>query len=735
MTNAYPTGGSQLPPYSSNTGASAGVFRRSSYASVAAGTASAASIGFSPPARSGTFPHPANPSSTSPTRHQPQHRPRSSSRHSSRGIEINTQVGSQNMSGSLGKAGQMPSSFSSPHGLYGDSFGHIFFDAVPPFFTPSYLCNSRYVDRLRATHKARAQAHREQLARQTQHNVHRNSLSTSSSSASLHKMAPTSHRGVTHEVVERQSLQATDDLSRGLPSRWNENDKANGLEILADGSEVKFTGSTRTSDDAVAVRSDNPMPKECGLYYYEVTVLSKGKEGLIGIGFSSSKVPLQRLPGWEPESWAYHGDDGYSFACTASGKPYGPRFSTQDVIGCGINFRTGCAFFTKNGIMLGNAFKDVKGDKLLYPSVGMKKPGEHLRVNFGQTPFVFDIDGMMLDEADIVRSEIEKTPITLLHPQLGENALIDELIAQYLDHEGYNDTGRAFAEEVKQMNRSLTNGGHDLTMPHPNEDLHATNRQKIRRAILDGDIDRALKYTTSFFPKVLQDNENTKFKLKCRKFIEMVRKSSEPPRGSALPSPTLAKPSQPSNGYHMLPADGRQQAGGNDVFDHQMELDDQLQRESNPPVGRQDNVETEDVDDMDISGDGVTLPGSSPSPGKNAVMAHSNMLDAVVAYGTELQNEFGKDPRKEVKNELQKLFALIAYTDASHIPSSVSVLLSDEGRMEIADEINGAILVSLGKSSSAALERLVAQSEELVSMLGEDGGAGAFVSVRHDFLR
>jgi hypothetical protein len=25
----------------------------------------------------------------------------------------------------------------------------------------------------------------------------------------------------------------------------------------------------------------------------------------------------------------------------------------------------------------------------------MKKPGEHIRVNFGHSPFVFDIDGMM----------------------------------------------------------------------------------------------------------------------------------------------------------------------------------------------------------------------------------------------------------------------------------------------------------------------------------------------------
>jgi hypothetical protein len=41
----------------------------------------------------------------------------------------------------------------------------------------------------------------------------------------------------------------------------------------------------------------------------------------------------------------------------------------------------------------GTAFREIKGK--LYPSVGMKKAGEHVRVNFGQSPFIFDIDGMM----------------------------------------------------------------------------------------------------------------------------------------------------------------------------------------------------------------------------------------------------------------------------------------------------------------------------------------------------
>lgn len=73
----------------------------------------------------------------------------------------------------------------------------------------------------------------------------------------------------------------------------------------------------------------------------------------IGVGFSTKAVPLSRLPGWEPESWAYHGDDGLAFGGQSSGKHYGPPFAATDVIGCGVNFRTGSAFFTKNGDYLG----------------------------------------------------------------------------------------------------------------------------------------------------------------------------------------------------------------------------------------------------------------------------------------------------------------------------------------------------------------------------------------------
>ena len=59
-----------------------------------------------------------------------------------------------------------------------------------------------------------------------------------------------------------------------------------------------------------------------------------------------------------------------------------------------MNFRNNTAFFTKNGVYLDVACQDVNKGKL-YPVVGMRKAGEHIRVNFGQHGFSFDIDDYM----------------------------------------------------------------------------------------------------------------------------------------------------------------------------------------------------------------------------------------------------------------------------------------------------------------------------------------------------
>ncbi|KAI9682153.1 MAG: hypothetical protein M1817_000207 [Caeruleum heppii] len=525
-------------------------------------------------------------------------------------------------------------------------------------FTPSYLRNSRYLERLAEVRNAKAAALRDSIP---PHNSNTSSLSTSSSSVNLHKMAP-SHRGMTYDIVEKEAAD-DDDQIHALPSRWDEGQKSGGIEIMGDGSEVRFMGPSKPS--------------------------------LIAMGFSGPDVDLHRLPGWEHDSWAYHGDDGRSFCGQSTGRDYGPKFSTSDVIGCGINFRTGNAFFTKNGLCLGTAFRDIKGR--YYPAVGLKKPGEHIRVNFGQTPFVFDIDGMMAKEKLSIEEEINLTDVSTLHPGDDETALIQKLVGQFLSHDGFTDTARAFSKELWERNYSL-NQRQDETSDDrfdTKEDLEAVQRQRIRRAILDGDIDKAFIHTTAFYPLVLKDNEQIYFRLRCRKFIEMIRQCSDL---NDVPAAVPASAVRSTNGHRS--------EGDNDVFEHEMDVDEQTHDDGGWEKIASRDAETE--------------------------MRHLNLLQETIRYGQTLQSEYRDDERKEVKKALEQTFSLLAYEDPK---SSVSAhLLEPSGRIPVAEELNSAILVSLGQSSSAALERVYQQTEVLVEDLSEEGGVGAFINVRHDFL-
>ena len=345
MSSNPPQGSPRAPHLSYSTPATG---RRSSYASVAAGTSAASfnahenaptsfgsvrgvSIGSAP---SGHFPHGGSSEHTLRRYYQS-------------AAELDAQAdGLVPIPSSWGKGPNNMANNANVHGKRNVlwSPGH----EQDNFFIPSYLRESRYIEKLEAAHRAKIAAQRAESRP-----FIAGSLSKSSSNVSLQKMAP-SHRGMTYDIIENQ-LHVEDEGPAPLPSKWKSKDKWGGLEILPSETDVRFVGPANklSEHEAAAARTDHPMPSECGIYYYEVTIVHKGKDGMIGVGFSGNKASLEKLPGWEPDSWGYHGDDGMSFCCQSTGKPYAEQFTTGDVVGCGVDFTMSQAFFTKNGVFLG----------------------------------------------------------------------------------------------------------------------------------------------------------------------------------------------------------------------------------------------------------------------------------------------------------------------------------------------------------------------------------------------
>ncbi|KAL9595631.1 MAG: hypothetical protein Q9219_006337 [cf. Caloplaca sp. 3 TL-2023] len=308
-----------------------------------------------------------------------------------------------------------------------------------------------------------------------------------------------------------------------------------------------------------------------------------------------------------------------------------------------------------------------------------------MTANFGQRPFVFDIDEMIRRERDSITEEIGITSIANLHSHPDESSFLKELVSQFLTHDGFVETAKAFAEEVRAESRALQLDAEDSRgEPSAEEDLDASNRQQIRSAVMDGDIDKALKRTNAFYPQVLQDQSRVYFRLRCQKLVEMIRQTAE-----LLEAPP-AKPGKALNGHHE---------------ESEMEVDDQ-------------KAELEDWDKMETEEADMSAK-------------YQESLEDTLRYGQVLKQEFQSVPSTE--NTFKEIFSLFMYEDPRKSPQAH--LLDRASRVPVAEELNSAILVSLGKSSSAAIELLYQQTEVLVDYLSESGGAGAFINVCNDFLR
>ena len=365
---------------------------------------------------------------------------------------------------------------------------------------------------------------------------------------------------------------------------------------------------------------------------------------------------------------------------------------------------------------------------------------------------------LRIEQADrsTIEEAIRTTSTAKLRPPLGESSLLQRLVAQYLAHEGYFGSAMAFAEEVRAEADGLRiNGQGPRADFHVKEDVDALNRQRtadpsrsepliprrlmssagIRVAILDGDIDKAFKYTYACYPNVLKDNEQIYFRMRCRKFIEMNRRCSELRLMAGRQSIRRAQSSIARTGRSYAARDDEQeedddedvdddeddddddddddgaeeedddddQKKGHDedaneeenrerhrgsVFDEEMEVDEQVQ-EGGADWDGMEMEENGGADDADDAAD------DADDAADDAAARHFNLLQETLEYGQELRQEFRDDHRREVKKTLEDTFSLLAYEEP--MSSVVAHLLEPSGRVPVAEDLNAAILGTLNR--------------------------------------
>ncbi|KAG0251447.1 hypothetical protein BG011_007601 [Mortierella polycephala] len=568
---------------------------------------------------------------------------------------------------------------------------------------PSYLLHTTFVQHFQpegSAHDNTNNAPTERLKRRRLHfdsyrrRHHRHyqdsdsSCGDSSSSGSSSSGSESGHSAHENESGTTTPTRAQRPLRYQLPSRWSNVDKTEKTMLSEDDLQVHYIGPGAVDSDAAAIRTNRPIPPQCGVYYFEVFVKSKGQQGYIGVGVCNSSVELGRLPGWELDSWGYHGDDGNIFGGCGNGRPFGPVFTTGDMIGCGINFRDMSLFYTLNGDYLGVAFRDLRGS--LYPTVGMRTTGEVVEANFGQQKFMFDIESYVKEqkvdawqvlEDKLQRVGEEKNQVGALSQSLSQ------LVLSYMIHHGYSETARQFSSDLipamskrKSTEGSSASGANDIDS-YPLV-VDTERRKVIRNAIMSGDIDMALELLDQHYPTVMTGHEETVLQLRCRKFIEMVAATSVPRQTSGTLKP-------------------------------KKEQDTEMQ-------------DSEPAEMMDVDQDVLM----NQNKAENVELEGLGALTDVIQYGQLLHQQYKDNRRQSVQDLLVETFSVLAYSDiANHVGCAPIT------REKVAESVNAAILASQNLPTTAPLETVYRQTSVVLNELTRQGaGEAAFFDLAKDCM-
>ncbi|KAF6139388.1 hypothetical protein GIB67_026230 [Kingdonia uniflora] len=314
-------------------------------------------------------------------------------------------------------------------------------------------------------------------------------------------MVNNQENGVSYSVelstlgLDRRGSEDVDiDEQEEVPTHLNTiNSSAGFLVVSMDKLSVQYTNVNLHGHDVGVVQANCAAPSRRLVYYFEIYVKNAGAKGQIAIGFTNEHFKMRRQPGWEANSYGYHGDDGLLYRGQGKGESFGPTFTAGDTIGGGINYGSQEFFFTKNGKLVGAFYKDVKG--ALFPTIAVHSQNEEVYVNFGQKSFIFDVEAFESEERLKQQLTIEKIPLPV--------NVSHWIVRSYLQHFGYQDTLNSFDMTSKSTLPPIPVAQENGFDGH-GEMYALSQRKTLRQLIRSGDIDLASAKLQEWYPQILQ---------------------------------------------------------------------------------------------------------------------------------------------------------------------------------------------------------------------------------------
>lgn len=311
------------------------------------------------------------------------------------------------------------------------------------------------------------------------------------------------------------------------------------------------------------------------------------------------------------------------------------------------------------------------------------------------------------------------------------------LVMSYLAHHGYVKTVKAFQaqretraaaaastsalgrEDGMEMDESPMRASSSLTSTSASassagaarysyseveQDGSLLRRVEIVNAVAKGDIDTAIEQTERHFPEVLKREEGLiQFKLRCRKFVELILEASEalkrvkPEQSRERGRRDLGKE------RYVGAADGMDGSGAMDVDDPSLEAPAQPSEpttlSSTPtPDASENTITASPIPRIPLrvsrstSSSSTTSTSASTASSSSPSAVAKTALEKALAYGQGLEADYKGDIRPDVKAHLKRTFGVVAYTDPLAAGGEVAEMAGQEARTRLATELNQAIL-------------------------------------------